>query len=424
MGRTPGSLIELLQAHGVPERAARVYLAACRAGPQTASELARLSALNRVEAYRFIRQLEGSGLLHANGHRPMQFTALSPEELVAQWIRTATERLRSLESGREKILKEVRESVEGPGDDDARKFAVLEGRAPIQRFLIRRIGTATKEVLVSVAGFSLPTAIEGGIDRALKDARARGVKVRFVTEVNGQNLGPAKHFEMFTDLRHAVSPVTNRAIVVDRTGALVWVTGEQGLGPTDEGQVALWSTSPGFVRLAREYHQRMWRGATPATRRFVELESPSDAVLSVPKGQESEAFQRLEEIAALGMRASGVSELRLDLPELIQTVARQLGREIAEEVEGDSPGEVARSLVSFYGSHAMGKLAVVKDKPLVLRVTDCFACTAQSPEIGRVLCPGIIKSVMERRLGSTFEVSAPDPQRHGRHGCLFSIVTG
>jgi len=64
----PGSgLLELLGELGIPEKGARVYLAACRAGPQTASELGRLSAVNRVEAYRFIKQLAEAGLLIPNG---------------------------------------------------------------------------------------------------------------------------------------------------------------------------------------------------------------------------------------------------------------------------------------------------------------------------------------------------------------------
>ena len=82
MGRPGSDLLELLGQHGVPEKGARVYLAACRAGPQTASELARLSAVSRVEAYRLIKQLATDGLLRATGGRPMRFAALTPDELL------------------------------------------------------------------------------------------------------------------------------------------------------------------------------------------------------------------------------------------------------------------------------------------------------------------------------------------------------
>ncbi|GEM_PF-446128 len=422
MRRATGSLLELLVEHGVPERGARLYLAACRAGPQTASALARLAGLNRVEAYRFIRLLERDGLLQATGRRPMRLAAVPPGELLEKYVRHAADRLERLEGDRRRLLTDLEEELAGPDPDDDQKFAVLEGRGRIQTFLKRRFGTAEKEILLSVSGFSLGWAIDGGVDRALKDAAARGVRVRMVTEVTGATLGDSKHFASFCDTRHAAAPVTNRAIVVDRSGALVFVSGEEGLGPTGESQVALWSTAPEFIVRTRQYHQRLWGRGTPAEQRIVELESPAAASLPVMQGHLAEPFQRLREITELGMRATGVREVRFDLPEMIETVARQLGSTIATRVEGGSPEQVARSLVEYYSAHALGQLEISRQQPLTLRVTQCFACTPQSPEIGRVLCPRMLRSVLETRLGSGWEVSRPDPRRHASKGCLFTLT--
>jgi sugar-specific transcriptional regulator TrmB len=422
MRRATGSLLELLVEHGVPERGARLYLAACRAGPQTASALARLAGLNRVEAYRFVRLLEREGLLQTTGHRPMRLAAVPPGELLEKYVRKAADRLERLEGDRRRLLTDLEDELAGPDPDDEQKFAVLEGRGRIQAFLKRRFGTAEKEVLLSVSGFSLAWAIDGGVDRALKEASARGVRLRMVTEVTAATLGDAKHFSSFCDMRHAAAPVTNRAIVVDRSGALVFVSGEEGLGPTGESQVALWSTAPEFIARTRQYHQRLWGRGVPATQRIVELESPPAASLPVLQGHLAEPFQRLREITELGMRATGVRELRLDLPEMIETVARQLGSTIATRVDGSSPEEVVRSLVEYYGTHALGQMEIAKESPLTLRVTQCFACTPQSPEIGRVLCPRMLRTVLETRLGTSWEVTRPDPRRHATKGCVFTAT--
>jgi sugar-specific transcriptional regulator TrmB len=419
----PGSgLLELLAEHGVPEKGARVYLVACRAGPQTASELGRLSAVNRVEAYRFIKQLTDIGLLVAQGGRPQRFAALPPEELVDRWIRRATERLRRLEGDREKVLSDWEDSRTELDDRDPRKFAVLEGRGTIHRFLHKRIGTAEHQVLLSTGGLTLPAFLEGGIDRAMREAGDRGVKVKIVTEVYPPNLGAAKHFATFSELRHSAGPVVNRAVVIDRVGALVYVSGDDGFGPTREEQVALWSSAPMFVQLARDYHHRMWAPAIRAEARFVELENPPAAVLPVVSGKEGVPFQRLKEIAKLGMRATGVKEFQLHLPELIETIARQLGREIAQQVEGATPAAVAASLSEYYETHTMGHLAVVKAQPLTLQVTACFACTRDSPEIGRMMCPQLLRTVLESRLGHRWEVSKPDPTKHATRGCVFTAT--
>ncbi|MFY9717357.1 MAG: helix-turn-helix domain-containing protein [Thermoplasmata archaeon] len=422
MSRSGSGLFDLLTEHGVSAKGARLYLAACRSGAQTASELARLSAVNRVEAYRIIKQLAAEGLLTATGSRPQRFAALSPDALVDKWIRRASDRLHRLEQDREKVLADWEEGRTEVDEQDPRKFAVLESREMIRRFLRKRIGTAERQILLSASGPSLSGLIDGGVDRSLKEAAARGVKVRVVTEVYLPNLTEAKHFAGFSELRHANGPIANRAVVLDRTGALVYVSGEEGLGRTGEEQVALWSSSPSFVQLARDYHRRLWAPASRAESRFVELESPPTAVLPVIAGRESVPFQRLKEVAKLGMRASGVREFRLHLPELINVIALQLGREIAKEVEGRTPEEVARSLGRYYATHTMGQLGVVKERPLTLQVTGCFACTQDSPEIGRVMCPQLLKAVFESRLGQHWEVSKPDPTKHAARGCVFTAT--
>ncbi len=420
MTRPAGDLRELLTDHGVPEKAARLYLVACRTGPQTASELARLAAIHRVEAYRAIQSLLAAGLLSAAGSRPRRFVALAPERLLDRWITGAAERLRVLEHDRARILEDWESGRLEPGEVDPRKFTVLDGRETIRRFLKRRIGQASKEILISATGPWLALMIEGGVDRALGEAQARGVRIRIVTEVGRPNLVEAKHFAARATLRHSRVPVSNRAVVLDSSGAMVYVSGDDGLGRAPESQVALWSATPEFLALARDYHRRLWTSAERAEARFVELEVPSSTALPVVVGRESVPFQRLKEITALGMRASGVRELRLDLPELIGTIARQLGREIAEQVEGDTVGEVTRNLVRYYASHTMGRLAVEKERPLTLRVTGCFACTPASPEIGREMCPQLLRAVLEARLGHRWAVSKPDPTKHASRGCLFT----
>ncbi len=357
-----------------------------------------------------------------NGGRPQRFAALAPEELVDRCIRKASDRLHRLEADREKVLSGWEESRTELDDRDPRKFAVLEGREAIQRFLQKRVGTAERQVLLSTGGRTLSTFLEGGVDRALREAGDRGVKVRVLTEVYPPNLGTAKHFAGFSELRHSASPVVNRSVVIDRLGALVYVSGEDEFGPTTDEQVALWSSAPMFVHLARDNYRRMWAPATRAEARFVELENPLAAVLPVVSGKEAVPFQRLKEIAKLGMRASGVKEFQLHLPELIETIARQLGREIAEQVDGQTPATVASSLSEYYETHTLGHLSMVKSQPLTLQVTACFACTPHSPEIGRMMCPQLLRSVLESRLGHRWEVTKPDPTKHATRGCLFTAT--
>ena len=422
MGRPGEALIALLGEHGVEGPGARLYLAACRRGPQSASELARLAALDRVQAYRWIKLLTDRGLLRIQERRPMRFAALPVPDLLDQWIHKTAQRLDRLKLDRERLVTEWDESLTDPALMDGGMFHVFEGRERIHHFLAKRIGLAQREILATASGFALATAIQGGIGRALEEAHRRGVRIRLVTEIGPGNLAEAKYFLEFTQMRQGPGAVHNRTVLIDRAGALVYVTGQEGLGESEEHQVALWSTAPRFVRLARDYNRRVWSRGTPADQRIVEVDSPSPAILPMYRDRPSEPLSRLTDVARLGMQATGLRVLKLDLPELIETVARQMGRQIAKEVDGGTPQEVAQSLVGFYGRHALGKMTIAKDKPLTLKVSGCFACTATSPEVGRVLCPAMIGGVLETRLGARWDVSKPDPTRHATRGCLFSVT--
>lgn len=421
MGRPGSELIQRLREHGLSEKGARLYLAATREGPLAASELARIASLHRVDAYRVIQELAAAGLLRPSEGRPMRFSALPPGELLDQWIRTATDHANQLREGRDRILSGWQSSLQEVDESDPRRFTVLEGRESIGRFLAKRVGAARRQIRICGSAAALDFLMDTGIDRALREASDRGVRVRVVTDVDPAHLPQAKHFAGFTELRHSEAAVTQRAFLIDRSGTLLFLASEEGIGAPGES-VAIWSSSPAFLDLARVYHQRLWQPSVKAEQRVVELEVPETATLPVTIGRrERELFLRLKEMKDLGMRATGVRHLELPLPDLIRIIGKELGVKMAEHLEGSTPNEVARSLSRYYSEYAPGRLELVKERPTTLRVSGCFACTNGLPEIGRMMCPRILRSALETRLGGRWEVSAPDPRRHATRGCLFVV---
>lgn len=422
MGRNGGSLHGLLLDEGVPDRGARLYLAACREGPQTASELARLCQLNRVDAYRFIRDLTERGLLRSTGGRPMRFAALSPEQLLDRLHHQAAERARSLESERDKILHSWREALGTSDDKDGRRFTVLEGTDAVYRFLRRKIGAAEKEVWGCLTPAALARVLDQGLDRTMREARARGVRVRVLTPVDADTLAPARTLEGAAELRHAPMNFGVASLVFDRSGMFVNISDHYANG-TSLPLVGLWSASPELNHSGREYFRHIWARSTPFTQRLVELDAPSPATISLAGGVgDEDALLRLREVAELGMRVTGVSEVKLDLVELIGAIGRQLGHEISGRLSGESPADVVHALAAYYSQHALGDVTIVRDRPLTLRVDGCFSRAAPSNEVARLLCPAILAAALEGRLGSRWSVDATEPGRSRNRSCLFTIV--
>lgn len=420
MARSGAGLVRLLAERGVPERAARIYIAASREGPQTASELARMSGIHRVETYRHIQQLHEAGLLRQVGGRPMRFAALSAEELIERWIRTTTEDLRRLEDGRDHLIREFQEQIVTPEANDGRKFVVMEHRQALYSFLRKQIGLARKEILLSLSPAALARFIDGGIDRELRTARQRGVKVRVITEINRGNLSDAKHFATFAEIRSTRTMPAARGVMFDRTGAVVYVAGDMRPGGDADKLVTVWTTDEEFLALVRVQFQGLWNHCAPSEHRIVELEERGTASLPVRLGREVESFNRLREITQLGMRVGGLQELPFDLPEFIDTVARQVGREIASELDGERPLEVARSLQEYYRSHNV-RFDILQPDPLLIRADGCIACDGASPEVGRLLCPAILRTIFEARTGGQWEVARPSVRPRSPRGHVFAL---
>jgi sugar-specific transcriptional regulator TrmB len=420
MARSGAGLVRLLAERGVPERAARIYIAASREGPQTASELARMSGIHRVETYRHIQQLHEAGLLREVGGRPMRFAALSAEELIERWIRTTSEDLRRLEAGRDHLLREFQEQIATPEANDGRKFVVMERRQTLYSFLRKQIGLARKEILLSLSPAALARFIDGGIDRELKTARQRGVKIRVITEINRGNLPDAKHFATFAEIRNTRTMPAARGIVLDRTGAVVYVAGDMRPGGDEDKLVTVWTTDEEFLNLVRVQFQSLWIHCTPSEHRIVELEERGAASLPVRLGREVESFNRLREITQLGMQVGGLQELPIDVAEFIDTVARQVGREIASGLDGERPLEVARSLQEYYRSHNV-RFDILQPDPLLIRADGCIACDGASPEVGRLLCPAILRTIFEARTGGQWEVTRPPTHKRSPQGHVFAL---
>jgi HTH-type transcriptional regulator, sugar sensing transcriptional regulator len=420
VARSGAGLVRLLAERGVPERAARIYIAASREGPQTASELARMSGIHRVETYRHIQQLHEAGLLRSVGGRPMRFRALSAEELLERWIRTTSEDLRRLEAGRDQLIRDFQEQIATPEVTDGRKFVVMERRKALYSFLRKQIGLARKEILLSLSPSALARFIDGGIDRELRTAMQRGVRVRVITEINRGNLPDAKHFATFAEIRNTRTMPAARGVLFDKAGAVVYVAGDLRPGGDEDRLVTVWTTDQEFLNLVRIQFHELWNHCAPSEQRIVELEEPRAASLPVRLGHEAESFNRLREITQLGMQVGGLRELPFDLPEFIDTVARQVGREIASELDGEIPLEVARSLQSYYRDHGL-RFEILQPDPLLLRADGCIACDGASPEVGRLLCPAILRTIFEARTGGRWEVARPETHKRGQGGHIFAL---
>ncbi len=260
----PGEAAKQLQTVGLTKHEAAAFVNLARLGAATAREVARASGVNRVQAYRALDSLEARGLVEVTLDRPKRYAARALREAFDV---LEEERRRELAA-----MERIRDSLLAAWPKIARRDAatvrlqILKGRAQIYNALRRSVASANTEVLAFTTTKGIVRAYRAGINDALLAALRGGADARLIADISRSNVALFSKVARYVPLRH-LDDQRGRFIVVDRESVFVFlIQDERGL--KGEGETALWTNSPDFVRAHVDTFDRAWRSATAADSRL------------------------------------------------------------------------------------------------------------------------------------------------------------
>src|SRR5256712_3332886 len=260
----PGEATKQLQTVGLTKHEAAAFVNLARLGAATAREVARASGVNRVQAYRALDSLEARGLVEVTLDRPKRYAARALREAFDV---LEEERRRELAA-----MEQIRDSLLSAWPKIARRDAatvrlqILKGRTQIYSALRRSVARANKEVLAFTTTKGIVRSYRAGINEALLAALRRGADAKLIADIVASNAALFSKVARYVPLRH-LDDQRGRFIVVDRESVFVFlIQDERGL--KGEGETALWTNSPDFVRAHVDTFDRAWRSATAADSRM------------------------------------------------------------------------------------------------------------------------------------------------------------
>ena len=260
---------DALQRIGLSRYEALVFVNLARAGATTAGDIARASGVNRVQTYRALEGLEARGLVEVTLDRPRRYAARAINdvfEMIADEKRSELEKL----DGVRKAFLEAWPKLSGrTRESPTVRLQVIKGRAQIYRTLRQFVSTAKAEVLAFTTTKGLQRSYRAGINEALLAAMRRGVKARLAADVNETNQVLMARVSKFVPLRH-VDRQRARFIIVDRESILAFLIQDE-KSIRGEGETALWTNSPDFVKAHLEFFEKSWTSGMPARRRLAGL---------------------------------------------------------------------------------------------------------------------------------------------------------
>ncbi|MHA2313535.1 MAG: TrmB family transcriptional regulator [Candidatus Thorarchaeota archaeon] len=173
---------KMLSEFGLTPYEAKVYLAAARLGPTSASKISKVAKIRREEVYRTLPKLEKAGLIDRILGRPVKIRAMPIEDALSLLINRrkeqAKQEISNLYSMRESILDSLEAKPEETDlEDETHHFTLISEKDAVSARTSALISNATTSIDVVDSSADVVRFILNYAD-ALQSTIKRDVKVR------------------------------------------------------------------------------------------------------------------------------------------------------------------------------------------------------------------------------------------------------
>jgi sugar-specific transcriptional regulator TrmB len=252
-----GDCLQILQKLGLTPLQAKTYLALAKIGVANVTTISKASNIAREEIYRIIPKLEEIGLVEKIISRPSFCKPLSLKEGLSILIeRRKTENVK-LQKRTKEIMQNLRKGCfKNTFQDESWQFIITSE----QRLFLKRFDAFIQNAEGKMDVITSPQVLEEMAFhhlRSVKDALARGVKMRAITEDNKgeailRNVSALKKNPSFR-LKYLYAPVPATMTIFDDKEANLCISKD--IVPS------LWSNNPEFVKLTTNYFNDLWNKA-------------------------------------------------------------------------------------------------------------------------------------------------------------------
>lgn len=263
-------LVEKLRDFGFNREEADIYLFLLRTGPCPARILSRKFEVNRMKAYRTLKDLEERGVVHRIIGRPMRFVAAPMREILERHVDEVRRKLTDLERGEREIVERwevlssgVESTLEEP------RFRIFQGRQQVYGLILQMWGRAAREISMLTTANDLTRLSLMGMDDKLEALVRGGAQVRIITQVDEENYGDVEKYLDRILVRNISLPAPIRFVVVDGDETLTTVAMDDSMSITTQDDTGLWTNASSYVKAMKVFFDALWRLA-PEARTIIE----------------------------------------------------------------------------------------------------------------------------------------------------------
>ena len=253
------ALHERLTGFGFTKDEAEIYVFLTAMGPTPARVIARRFDINRVKAYRTLKELEDRGLVNRIMERPVRFTAQPIENILQEKIQSTREILKGLEVNQNRIIEDLVKlrDVDASVSEEPR-FRIYQGRQRIYELIANMCDRAEDEIRIVTTASDFIRFSLWGLEARLAKLALEGKKVSVLTEIDETVINEIEEIQGAFEIRHLSVPSSIRFVTIDNSETLTSVAMDDSMSMTTQNDTGLWTNASGFSAAMQIFYDALW----------------------------------------------------------------------------------------------------------------------------------------------------------------------
>jgi HTH-type transcriptional regulator, sugar sensing transcriptional regulator len=256
----------------------KIWTALLSRGISTAGELSDIANVPRSRAYDVLESLERKGFVVMKLGKPIKYIAVQPDEVMERvkknYKESAMEKASDLEKLKDsEVVMQLKQLYEKGIEmiEPTELSGALKGRHNLHDHIDLLIKDATKEISIVTSVSEINRLAEFHFS-SLKEAKARGVKIRIAAEITAENFQSAKTLLELSDLKY-MDHIRARFYIIDGEEVLFMLLPEEEVHPTYD--TGIWVHSPFFASAMEDLLDHAWSKLDDSEKYIKKIEAKS-----------------------------------------------------------------------------------------------------------------------------------------------------
>ena len=261
-----GIASELEEILDLDDLEAKVYLNLLRAGPITASALAKELDIDRARMYRTVDKLVSRNIISTTLSSPKLCIAADPQDALKIALRKKEDEVNRIKRGGEAIIEKINSEITIKQGTNVPTFRVVQGRNNIYADIAQLIENSSDIVYISTTLEDISRMYHSAIPEKIMVCEKKGGKVRLLVELDDSKLIPfVKRFNA-SETKICKLPSKGR-MVVQKDKQMIMsdsATASQ-MSTNSESDFSLCTNSSEMVSNIHSLCSLLWETAQPLT---------------------------------------------------------------------------------------------------------------------------------------------------------------